>query len=205
MPVNNIHTLFLDIGGVLLTNGWDTPARQKAIHAFALDEKDFEKRHAMAFDIYERGRVTLDAYLDLLVFYTDRSFSRQDFKDFIFSQSQELPGALDFFHEVKAKNRIPIAALNNEPRELNAYRIKKFELDSLFDYFVSSCYIDRRKPEAQMYSMACDIAAVQPAEALYIDDREHYLPVATALGLQCIHYTGIEAARDELKKHGFNI
>ena len=139
MPCDKIHTIFLDIGGVLLTNGWDTESRSKAIEAFSLDGSDFEKRHGMAFDIYERGRTTLDEYLNDVVFFVDRPFSRQAFKDFIFSQSQALPGALDFFRQLKANNQLRLIALNNEPRELNTYRIKKFHLDSLFDGFVSSC------------------------------------------------------------------
>ncbi len=205
MPNDKIQTIFLDIGGVLLTNGWDTDARRRAVEQYHLDEKDMEKRHSMAFDIYERGRITLDDYLDATVFYTERPFSRAAFRDFMFSQSQALPGALDFFHEVKAKTGLPIAALNNEPRELNDYRIKKFQLDSLFDFFISSCYIDMRKPEAGMYRLACDMAAIAPAQGLYIDDRAYYMPTATQVGLQCLHYTGIEAARRELIKYGFNI
>lgn len=205
MTKSKIHTIFLDIGGVLLTNGWDTASRKRAFEIFGLDEKDFEKRHAMAFDTYERGRITMDQYLDLVLFYTDRSFSRNEFRDFMFGQSQELPGAIDFFRTFKAKNSVTIAALNNEPRELNSYRIKKFELDSLFDYFVSSCYIDKRKPEAEMYRQACEIAAIEPAQALYVDDREYYLPVAAGIGLQCMHYTALDAAKGELGKLGFNV
>lgn len=205
MAEDKIKTIFLDVGGVLLTNGWDTAARLRAIETFHLDEKDIEKRHAMAFDIYERGRITLDEYLDNLVFFKEQPFSREEFKEFMFSQSQELPGALDFFHDLKAKNDLPIVALNNEPRELNTYRIKKFELDSLFDSFISSCYIDMRKPEEKMYRLACDIAATEPAQALYIDDRAYYMPTAGRVGLQCLHHTGIAATRAELIKYGFKI
>ncbi|MBS1623785.1 MAG: HAD hydrolase-like protein [Bacteroidetes bacterium] len=205
MGQDKIRTIFLDVGGVLLTNGWDTAARSRAIQSFHLDENDTEKRHAMAFDIYERGRITLDEYLDYLVFFEVRSFSKQQFKEFMFGQSQALAGALEFFHDLKARNNIPIVALNNEPRELNTYRIEKFALDSLFDSFISSCYIDMRKPEEKMYRMACDIAGTEPACALYIDDRAYYMPTAGRVGLRCLHHTSLDATRGELIKYGFKI
>lgn len=205
MAQSNIRVLFLDIGGVLLTNGWDTAAREKAISTFSLDATEFEKRHGMAFDSFERGRMSLDTYLDLTLFYTARPFTREEFRSFMFDASQPLPGAMEFFRDFRQKNDLRVAALSNEPRELNAHRIKKFDLDSLFDFFISSCYIDKRKPEENMYRMACDIAAVQPQESLYIDDREYYMPMAQKVGLQCLHHTSIEETRDKLKDFGFKI
>ena len=80
-----ITTLFLDIGGVLLTNGWDRQARRLAAERFQLDHGEFDERHHLTFDTYEEGKLSLDEYLDRVVFFGERAFSREAFKAFMFS------------------------------------------------------------------------------------------------------------------------
>jgi hypothetical protein len=55
--------LFVDLGGVLLTNGWDHTARKRAGKKFNLDYAEMEERHDQTFDTYEEGKLTLDEYL----------------------------------------------------------------------------------------------------------------------------------------------
>ena len=195
-----IKTLFLDIGGVVLTNGWDHISRQKAVDHFRLDKEEFNERHSLAFDTYELGRLTLDEYLVNLIFYTKREFSKEEFKEFIFSQSQPIPGALGYFSTIKEKYKLRVIALNNEPKDINEYRIKTFDLNSLFDSYVSSCYIGMRKPDPGIYRITCDISNTEPADALYIDDRHLYIETARTLGLKCLHYKDLEQAKEGMKE-----
>ncbi len=188
-----ITTLFLDIGGVLLTNGWDHNARQRAAETFHLDYEDLNERHHLTFDTYEEGKLTLDQYLARLVFYEQRSFSPADFKTFMFEQSQAYPQMLDLFRNLKAKYGLKVAAISNEGRELTVYRIQQFALHTLFDFFISSCFVHYRKPDADIYRMALDVAQVAPEQAVYVDDRAMFVDVAQGLGFQAIHHTGYDA------------
>src|ERR1700730_9061697 len=138
---NKITTLFLDIGGVLLTNGWDSQARHLAATRFELDEEEMNERHHLTFDTYESGKLTLDEYLERIVFYEKRNFSKDEFKAFMFEQSRPIEGSIEYFKELKVQWKLKIIAVNNEARELNEFRIHEFGLGKLFDAFISSCYV----------------------------------------------------------------
>ena len=191
-----IKTLFLDIGGVLLTNGWGQESRQQAVALFDLDEKEVNERHHLTFDTYEEGKLSLDEYLGRVIFYEPRDFSRDEFKTFMFSRSQPLEGAIDFFKEIKKQYRLKVIAVSNEGRELNEHRIKEYKLNELFDAYISSCYIHLRKPDKDVLRMACDISQTKPGEALYIDDRLMFVEVAAAYGLHTLHYKDLESAKE---------
>ncbi len=199
-----IKTLFLDIGGVLLTNGWDRDARKRAVAQFKLDEAEFEDRHNATFDTYELGKLSLDEYLGNLLFYKRRSFTSEEFKKFMFQQSEALDGAIDFFKRVKTINNLKCVALSNEPRELNEYRIKKFKLDQLYDVFVSSCYINIRKPDPAIFHLACDLSNTVPGNVLFIDDRIMFVEVAKRNNFNTFQYKGLQPAIADLKKFGLH-
>ena len=205
MNAKPITTLFLDIGGVLLTNGWGRAERQNAVDHFDLDAAEINERHHLTFDTYESGKLTLDEYLDRVVFYEPRSFGRATFQSFMFAQSQALEGALAFFKMVKAQNKLRVVAVSNEGRELNAYRIQQFRLSELFDAFVSSSFVHLRKPDLDIFRMACDIAQAEPQEVLYMDDRLMFVQVAGTLGIHAHHYQGLENAKLHLQALGFQL
>jgi putative hydrolase of the HAD superfamily len=194
--------LFLDIGGVLLTNGWDHNMRQRAAQLFDLDYAEMNERHHLTFDTYEEGKLTLDTYLDRVVFYTERSFSCQDFKDFMFGQSQPYPGMIQLIRDLKAQYGLKVAAVSNEGRELTVYRIEQFGLGEFIDFFISSCFVHYRKPDEDIYRIALDIAQVSPDEVVYIEDRAMFVQVARGLGLRGIQHTSFEATRDALAAFG---
>lgn len=195
MAGNTIHTLFLDIGGVLLTNGWDRNARELSRQEFGLDKEEMENRHALAFDTYELGKMSFDEYLNLVIFHEKRNFTPQDFKSFIFEQSKPIEGAIDFFTELKSKYNFKVAALSNEPKEINEYRIEKFRLKGLFDFFISSCYVHLRKPDPEIYNIALDIAQAVKENSLYVDDRLLYIEMAQSLGIPGLHYKNLDSAK----------
>lgn len=202
MKAGGITTLFLDIGGVLLSNGWGRDARNKAIEYFKLDGGELNDRHHLTFDTYEEGKLTLNDYLKRVVFYEPRSFSLDDFIRFMFEQSHAYPETISFFKEIKKRYHLRIVAVSNEGRELNAFRIEKFKLNELFDAFISSSYVHLRKPDADIFRMAIDISRTAADHALYIDDRLMFVEVARGLGMQGIHYQGLAQAENQLKMFG---
>ncbi|RII28363.1 MAG: hydrolase [Geobacter sp.] len=197
-----ISTLFLDIGGVLLTNGWDRKARRLAGETFCLDYEEMDERHHLTFDTYEVGKLSLDKYLDRIVFYEERPFTRDSFSSFMFAQSRAFPEMIELVSHLKARHSLKVAAVSNEGRELNEYRIDTFGLGSFIDFFISSSFVHYRKPDADMYRIALDIAQVVPEQVLYIDDRPMFVDVARDLGIQGIVHTTYEQTRDKLASVG---
>ena len=195
-------TLFLDVGGVLLTNGWDRKMRKQAAEKFGLDYADMDERHHLTFDTFEMGKLTLDDYLTRMVFHTARSFSRDDFKAFMFEQSQPYPQMIDLIRDLKKTYHLRIAVVSNEGRELTTHRIEKFRLAEFVDFFVASSYVHFRKPDADIYRMALDIAQVPIEEVLYIDDRLMFVEVAQGLGIRSLHHTSYEATCAALAEMG---
>lgn len=200
-----VNTLFLDIGGVLLTNGWDRNARHKAVEKFKLDEDELNERHHLTFDTYESGKLSLDEYLNRVIFYERRKFSRAEFKNFMLSRSRVLPYMLDFLKKLKKKNNLKVTAVSNEGRELTEYRIKEFKLFELFDAFVASSFIHLRKPDTDIYKYALDISQVSASNVVYLDDRHMFVEVAGTLGIKGIHHRGYESSKKELKKLGLSL
>jgi putative hydrolase of the HAD superfamily len=200
-----ITTLFLDIGGVLLTNGWDRQSRKAACEKFGLDCGELSDRHNMTFGTYEDGKITLDKYLDRIVFYEPRSFSREEFKQFMFAQSEAFPETIEFFKTLKARHGLKIASVSNEGRELTEYRIDKFALHKLIDVFISSCFVHFRKPDEDIYCLALDTTCASPEEVLNIDDRLMFVEVARALGIRGFRHRDLATTRGELAAYGLDI
>ena len=185
--------LFSDIGGVLLTNGWGHESREAAANRFGIDYGEMDVLHDFIFNVYEMGKISLDVYLDTVVFNHPRNFSREEFKDFMFAQSVELPGMLSWFIEWKNKNhRLKIISINNEAKELNVHRIKKFKLYDFFDAFVSSCEVGMRKPDPGIFRLALGIAQAQPHECLYFDDRIMLVEAAKKEGIHAHQHKSFE-------------
>lgn len=197
-----VTTLFLDIGGVLLTNGWDRGIRTLASEKFGLDYKEMDERHHLTFDTYEEGKLSLDQYLDRVVFYQERSFSREEFKTFMYAQSQPFPEMIELMRALKTQHGLQVAAVSNEGRELTVYRVQQFKLGTFIDFFVSSCFVHYRKPDADMYRIALDIAQVSPQQVVYIDDRPMFVEVAQGLGIQGIIHSGYESTQKTLETLG---
>jgi putative hydrolase of the HAD superfamily len=197
-----ITTLFLDIGDVLLTDGWDYNARGRAAAAFKLDLVEINERHRLTFETFEDGKLTLEQYLNLVVFYRRRRFTRAQFERFIFSQSKACPGMIQMLAHLKLRHALKVIALSNEARELNAHRIRKFRLNALMDAFVSSCFVQIRKPDTAIFRLALDIAQTPIRQILYIDDTPMFVQIAESLGIQSILHTDIESTRAKLASLG---
>lgn len=193
-----VTTLFLDIGNVLLTNGWDHVARQQAAEAFDLDIEEMNERHHLTYDTYEEGKLDLDGYLKRVVFYKDQPFSMDAFRSFMYSRSQPNNEMIGLVQILKNRYHLKTVAVSNEGRELTVYRIQQFNLREVIDSFVSSCFVHCRKPDPDIYHIALDISQAPPDQVVYIDDRLLFVDVAKELGIHGIHHTGFQTTRSAL-------
>jgi putative hydrolase of the HAD superfamily len=197
-----ITCLFLDIGGVLLTNGWDHHARKRAARNFKLQWPEMESRHHLTFESYEDGKLTLEEYLGLVVFYEKRPFTRAQFQRFMFAQSKPYPAMLDLVAQLKIRNGLKIAVVSNEARELNAFRIRKFKLDRIVELFVSSCFVHIRKPDADIFRLALDIAQVPAEQVVFIDNTPMFVQIGESLGICSILHTDYKSTSAKLAALG---
>src|SRR5512135_1058930 len=200
-----LTTLFLDVGGVLLTNGWDRSMRERAAERFSFDLREVDERHHLTFDTYEEGKLSLDEYLDRIVFYQARDFSKEDFKAFMYAQSRPFPEMIELMRGLKTQYGLQVAAVSNEGRELTVYRVQQFKLGTFIDFFVSSCFVHYRKPDADIYRIALDIAQISPQQVVYIDDRAMFVEVAQGLGLRGIIHKGYESTQKALETLGLSL
>ena len=188
--------LFSDIGGVLLSNGWGHESRMAAAKKFKIDYGEMDVLHNFTFNIWEMGKISMDDYLDTVVFKEKRNFSREEFKEFMLSQSVMLPDTLPWMIDWKNKHEdIKVIAINNEPRELNQYRIDKFNLHDFFDAFVSSCEVGMRKPDPGIFLLALGIAQAKPEECIYFDDRIMLVEAAKKTGIHAYHHTDFKSTK----------
>jgi len=200
-----ITTLFWDIGGVILTNGWDMIARRRAAEVFHLDWDEFQERHELSFPAFDSGLISLDEYLNRTLFYRPRPFTREEFITFMFAQSKEYPESRAVLDKVARLGKYFIASINNEPMELNEYRIANFHLRRDFQVFFSSCYLHTRKPEEMIYRIALKVTQRPAGECVFIDDRPLNLENPRKLGMKAIHYQNAEQLRAELKNCGVEV
>jgi putative hydrolase of the HAD superfamily len=197
-----IHAIFWDVGGVLLSNAWDHTERSATLEHFGLDEKEFHARHEMAVSSFERGEISLDEYLDRTVFYQERPFTQDQFRDYMFSLSRPNPGALAVARALAESGKYFMGTINNESRELNLYRIETYGLRDIFRLFVSSCFVGLRKPESGIYRLAIEVTQINPDECCFIDDRALNLECAAKLGMHTIQMQTLDQLRNDLAKLG---
>jgi putative hydrolase of the HAD superfamily len=197
-----ITTLFLDIGGVLLNNGWDHHARRQVAQHFKLKWAEMEERHRLAFETHEEGKLTFEEYLGLVVFYQKRPFTRAQFRRSMCAQSKPYPEMIDLMAGLKIRYGLKIAVVSNEAREVNAYRIRKFKLAGFVDSFISSCFVHVRKPDADIYRLALDISQMPARQVVYIENTPMFVEVAEGLGIRSILHTDYRSTCAKLASLG---
>jgi len=200
-----ISTIFWDVGGVLLTNAWDREQRQRALEHFKLDETEFDDRHEMVISSFERGKISLDEYLQRTIFYRKRTFTPAEFQDYMFSLSQPFPDAVELARGLTKSAKLLMCSINNESRELNEYRIRQFRLGEIFMLFLSSCYVGLRKPEEGIYRLALNLTQKMPEQCCFVDDRPLNLEAAERLGMHTIRMENAEQLRGEFQKLGIEV
>lgn len=202
---SSITVLFLDIGGVLLTDGWSHESRKLAVKKFDLNPEEMESRHNQAFDTYELDKLTIEEYLNRVVFYEKRLFTPAQFRKFMFAQSKPYPEMIDLVRRLKSHYGLKIIVVSNEGRELNAYRIRKFKLDGFVDFFISSCFVRLRKPDADIFRLALDTAQVPAQKVVYIENTPMFVEIAEGLGIRSIHHTDYNSTYAKLASFGLEV
>jgi len=190
---------------VLLTNAWDRTQRMAALEHFRLDQEEFHDRHEMVVSSFERGKITLEEYLDRTVFYRTRPFTKDAFRDFVYSLSQPFPEVLQFAQGLSDSGKYFMGTINNESRELNYYRIEKYGLRKIFRLFISSCFVGFRKPEKDIYRLALETTQVPAQECCFIDDRSLNLEIAAKLGMHTIEMQEVGQLQADLAKLGVSL
>jgi len=197
-----VTCLFVDIGGVLLTNGWDHHARRRAARHFKLNWPEMEERHALTFEVHEEARLTFQEYLSLVVFYQKRPFTRAQFRRFMCDQSKPYADMLGMVAQLKVRHGLKIAVVSNESLELNAYRIRTFKLNGFVDSFISSCFVHIRKPDVNIFRLALDITQTPANQVLYIENTPMFVQIAEGLGIRSILHTDYRTTRAKLTSLG---
>lgn len=197
-----ITCILVDIGGVLLTDGWDRHARKRGADHFGLDLAELEDRHQKTFDTHQLGKMSFDDYLSLVVFHQERPFSRTDFRRFMFDQSKPYPEMIQLITHLKVRYGLKVGVLSNEGRDLNAYRIDTFRLGQFVDFFVSSCFVHLLKPDMDIFRLALDIAQTPAAQVAYIENTAMFVDIGTGLGMHGILHTDATSTREKLQALG---
>jgi putative hydrolase of the HAD superfamily len=201
----SVTTLFVDIGGVLLTDGWGHESRKMAVKEFHLNQQEMEDRHQSVFETFELDKITMEEYLNLVVFYQPRSFNRAQFQEFMFALSASDTQMLGLIRQIKEKYGLKIFAVSNESRELNDYRIQKFRLNEFVDTFISSCYVGLRKPDSDIFRLALDVAQVNAEQVLYIENTQMFVQIAKRLGIRGIWHTDYKSTREKMVSFGLEV
>ena len=200
-----ITTLFLDIGGVLLTNGWDHRARWRAAKHFKLDWAEMQERHELNFEIHEEDKITFREYLDRVIFWEKRPFTRVEFRQFMFAQSKSFTEMIELVRNLKAKYGLKIIVVSNESRELNAHRIRQFKLGGFVDAFISSCFVRLRKPDADIFKLELDIAQIPARQIIYIENTPLFVHIAEGMGIRSVLHTDYKSTCTKLASFGLDI
>ena len=200
--MTGITHLFTDLGGVLLTNGWDRGLRKLVAARFGIDPAEMDERHHLTYDTYEAGKISLSEYLRRVVFWEPRDFTEEQVVGFMMDQARCFPEMIDLVKRVKESNRLKVVVVSNEGRELTADRIRRFGLRDFVDFFIVSSYVHFRKPDEDIFRVALDVAQAEPSQVVYIDDRHMFTEVACRLGMREIWHRDHDSSRAALSELG---
>lgn len=206
--VSEIKTIFWDIGGVLLTNGWDINQRARVLTALGVDLPAYEAVHEDVNYYWERGLISAQDFFEQTVLETNPqlNLSFDHLWQLVCAESKVLhQECFDILAALKRADRYHLATLNNESRELNRHRLNAFHLRRFFDYFICSGYVHEMKPLPDIYRAAIDISGFAPETALFIDDKQENCAAARALDMQAIHFESPAQLRASLIQLGIAV
>ena len=193
MKHEGIKGMLVDVGGVMMSNGWDRKLRQKVAAHFSLDYADFNERHALFNEILELGKISFPEYLSQVIFTKKREFTIDDVITYIKDALQPFPDMLELFRHLKREYGIKIGILSNESREFAIDRFKKIPVQDFVDYFLVSSFVGMRKPNPEIYELALDLLQIPIEKVIYVDDRAPFTEFATTLGIKSICHSDKQA------------
>ncbi len=203
-----IKTIFWDLGGVILTNGWDLHQRTHVLASLGVDLPAYEAVHDRVNYYWERGLINAHDFFEQTVLKTNPQLGLtfEHLWKLVCAESRLLhPECFDILQALKATGNYRLATLNNESKELNEYRLDTFALRDRFDYFICSGYVHEMKPLPDIYRVATDISGHRPQETLLIDDKQENCDAAISLGMQAIRFELPTQLRSALLQHGIHL
>lgn len=112
-----------------------------------------------------------------------------------------IQGTVDLLADLRDRD-VPIYALSNWSSETFPAALKRFEFLRWFRGTLLSGNVRLIKPDPRIYQLFLKTHGVDPAQAVYIDDLQHNVDAASALGMHGIRFTDPTALRSELVKVG---
>ncbi|MBS1988866.1 MAG: HAD-IA family hydrolase [Cyanobacteria bacterium SZAS LIN-3] len=198
----NITTIFFDVGGVLLNDGWNHISRKNAADEFGLNFEELENKHAPLADDLDTGKLSVNEYIDKAIFYQPRKFSKSDFYQFMKEQSVAKEDSIALAATLAAQKKYLMATINNESTDLNNFRIEKFKLAPYFSAFFSSCFMGLKKPDQAIFDRVLSITQKKAPETVFIDDRENNLVAPRSLRMNTIRFESVQQVTKELAELG---
>ena len=186
-----VKTIFWDVGGVLLTNGWDIDQRGRVLASLGVNVAAYEAVHDEVNFFWERGLISAQDFFERTVLETNPQLGLtfDGLWKLVCGESRVLyPECFDMIANLRRTGVYRVATLNNESKELNRYRIDTFHLRSFFDYFICSGYIHEMKPLPEIYRAAIDISGFAAETAVFIDDKRENCDAARGFGMNAIHF-----------------
>jgi 2-haloacid dehalogenase len=113
----------------------------------------------------------------------------------------EISGTVEILAELRARG-VPLYALTNWSSETYPAALKRFEFMKWFRGVLVSGDVKLLKPDTRIFKLFLDKFAINPAHAVYVDDRKPNVEAAIALGMHGIVFTDPAALRGELVKVG---
>lgn len=205
MSARTIEAVLWDFGGVITTSPFDSFARFEAANGL---EAGFIRRlnatnpDANAWARFERSEVTATEFATLFEAEATAAGATLDAAELLAGLAGELRPlmveAVSRCHE-----RMKTALLTNNfvgtGRASEAPSLYDAVL-AHFDVVVESSKVGYRKPDPRFYEIALDELAVEPAEAVFLDDLGVNLKPARALGMHTIKVGDPGAALGELEE-----
>jgi len=210
--MTDIRTIFWDIGGVILSNGWDRDQRERVLTPLGVDVAAYERRHEAENFYWERGRIDAETFFNRTVFHPSDSEPAK--QDFTFSDlwpkvcgesSFRYPESFDILLALKRSGQFKLETLNNESTELNEYRLDNFGLRPQFDYFICSGYVNEMKPHPDIFRAAVRISGQPASTAVFIDDKQTNIDAARYHGMQGILFESPAQLRSSLADLGITL
>ena len=78
--------------------------------------------------------------------------------------------------------------LTNNVREWEPLWRTKLPVDEIFETVVDSGFVGMRKPDPRIYALVLERLALPAAACAFVDDLEHNVEAARALGFAAVHH-----------------
>jgi putative hydrolase of the HAD superfamily len=195
-----IRAVLFDVGGVILTSPFDAFARYEAERGLPdgfIRRLNMTNPDSNAWARLERSDVTFDEFCDLFESEARAAGGELEARQVMLLLSGELrPAMVEAVR--RCHERLKTGMLtNNWTHDVDG---SPFEaLRAHFDVVIESSKVGVRKPDPAFYELACEELAIEPADAVFLDDIGANLKPARAMGMTTIKVVDPDVALLELE------